>query len=84
VRTAVLHLPRDDAVLDAAGRAYCGDAHRLARARADAGGASRPATVIGPAKANAAAVTVAPVTAGSVTAARTTAARGIATTVGIR
>lgn len=28
-----VHLPRDDAVLDAAGRAYCGDAHRIAGPR---------------------------------------------------
>jgi uncharacterized protein len=28
-----VHLPRDDAVLDAAGRGYCGDAHRLAGPR---------------------------------------------------
>lgn len=28
-----VHLPRDDALLDAGGRAYCGDAHRLAGPR---------------------------------------------------
>jgi uncharacterized protein len=28
-----VHLPRDDAVLDVAGRGYCGDAHRLAGPR---------------------------------------------------
>ncbi|HEX5747063.1 MAG TPA: PP0621 family protein [Archangium sp.] len=28
-----VHLPRDDAVLDAAGRAYCGEAHRIAGPR---------------------------------------------------
>lgn len=28
-----VHLPREDAVLDAGGRAYCGDAHRLAGPR---------------------------------------------------
>lgn len=28
-----VHLPGDDAVKDAAGRAYCGDAHRLAGPR---------------------------------------------------
>jgi uncharacterized protein len=28
-----VHLPRDDAVLDDAGRAYCGDAHRIAGPR---------------------------------------------------
>jgi uncharacterized protein len=28
-----VHLPRDDAVLDAAGRGFCGDAHRLAGPR---------------------------------------------------
>jgi uncharacterized protein len=28
-----VHLPRADAVLDAAGRAYCGQAHRLAGPR---------------------------------------------------
>lgn len=28
-----VHLPGDDAVMDAAGRPYCGDAHRLAGPR---------------------------------------------------
>lgn len=28
-----VHLPRDEAVLDAAGRAYCGEAHRIAGPR---------------------------------------------------
>ena len=28
-----VHLPRDEAVLDAAGRPYCGDAHRIAGPR---------------------------------------------------
>ncbi|GAB1388924.1 MAG: hypothetical protein AMXMBFR78_00260 [Rubrivivax sp.] len=28
-----LHLPREDAVMDAAGRPYCGSAHRLAGPR---------------------------------------------------
>jgi len=28
-----VHLPRDDAVVDTAGLAYCGDAHRLAGPR---------------------------------------------------
>jgi uncharacterized protein len=28
-----VHLPRGEAVLDAAGRSYCGDAHRLAGPR---------------------------------------------------
>ena len=28
-----VHLPREDAMFDAGGRAYCGDAHRLAGPR---------------------------------------------------
>ena len=28
-----VHLPRDDAAMDAAGRGYCGEAHRLAGPR---------------------------------------------------
>lgn len=28
-----VHLPRDESVVDAAGRAYCGEAHRLAGPR---------------------------------------------------
>lgn len=28
-----VHLPREEAVLDAAGRPYCGDAHRIAGPR---------------------------------------------------
>jgi uncharacterized protein len=28
-----VHLPREDAMMDAAGRGYCGDAHRLAGPR---------------------------------------------------